>query len=114
MTTSFAEDDNRDMYRGADGNIAFVSAAPCIAQLTKSRVESQRGEMIYAMNQGMPTRTTAWDTFNPKQFEAAARAIILATSDVTGIQTFNMTKQENTLNYSATIRTIYGTVTVNA
>lgn len=112
MTTTVAEDANRDMFLGADGNVAFLSAAPCIAQLTKSRIEAQRGEMIYAMDQGMPTRATAWDTFNPKQFEAAARSIILATPDVTNIESFDMTKQEDVLNYSATIKTIYGTVTV--
>jgi hypothetical protein len=110
MTTTIAEDENRDLYLGADGNIAFLTAAPCVAQLTKSRVESQRGEMMYAADQGMPTRATAWDTFNPKQFEAAARSIITATPDVTGIESFTMQKQDNDLSYQATINTIYGTV----
>lgn len=110
MTTTIAENENRDMYIGADGNVAFLSAAPCIAQLTKSRVESQRGEMMYAADQGMPTRATAWDTFNPKQFEAAARSIISATPDVTGIQSLSLYAEDNDLKYSATINTIYGTV----
>lgn len=107
MTTTIAENSNNDLYRGADGNIAFLSAEQAVSQLCVSRVEAQRGEMMYAADQGMPTRQSAWDTFNPRQFEAAARTIILATPDVTSVESFNITKQDNDLVYNATIKTIY-------
>jgi len=118
MSLTIAENANRDMFLGDDGNIAFltdVQGAPiATAQLTKSRVESQRGEMMYAKDQGMPTRATAWDRFNPKQFEAAARSIINGTPNVTGVPSFTIQKQGNDLDYVAQVDTIYGPTTVNA
>lgn len=116
MTTTIAENVNRDMFLGPDGNVAFISNSTgnpvASAQLTKSRIESQRGEMIYNFNGGMPTRATAFDQFNPNQFEAAARAIINATADVTGVSQFGMYRQNNTLFYTAVITTIWGVTTV--
>lgn len=118
MSVTIAENANRDMYLGDDGNVAFLTDVTdnpiCTAQLTKSRVESQRGEMMYAKNAGMPTRATAWDTFNPKQFEAAARSIITSTANVTGVASFTLTQDGNELDYDAEINTIYGAVTVNS
>jgi len=113
--TTIAENSNRDIYRDpVTGNLAFVSGAYAIAQLCKSRIEAQRGEMIYAADEGMPTRATAWDLFNPKQFEAAARVIILATDGVTSITSFNMSSLNNVLSYTAVINTIYGTATITS
>jgi hypothetical protein len=118
MSTTIAENANRDMYLGDDGNVAFltdVAGTPiCTAQLTKSRVESQRGEMMYAADQGMPTRATAWDTFNPKQFEAAARSIMNRTANVTGVSSFALTQDGNELDYTAEITTTFGTATVTS
>jgi hypothetical protein len=114
MPTVIAENENRDMFRGSDGNIAMLSGVDAVAQLAKSRMEAQRGEMKYAANSGMPTRATAWDTFNPKQFDAAARSILLGTPGVTGVQSFEMFRDGNDLNYTAVITTIYGTATVTS
>ncbi len=118
MSTTIAENANRDLYLGTDGNIAFltdVTGNPiATAQLTKGRMESQQGEMIYATADGMPTRETAWDNYNTKQFEAAARSIIVNTPEVTGVASFTMnTDTENTLTYDAQINTTYGTTTVS-
>lgn len=116
MSTTIAENSNRDLFIGDDGNVAFltdVTGNPvATALLTKSRVESQRGEMMYAKDQGMPTRATAWDTFNPKQFEAAARSIITATPNVTGVSSFTLSQNPqnaNELDYDAQINTTFGT-----
>lgn len=114
---TIAENDNRDMFVDSNGNLAFVTDVQgdpvATALVLKSRVEAQRGEMKYATDQGMPTRATAWDTFNPKQYEAAWRLIALATPGVTAIQSFNMYRDANTLNYAAVMTTIYGTGTVS-
>lgn len=113
MLIVFAEDENGDMYIDpATGDQAILTGAAAVAQLCKSRIEAQRGEMRYAADQGMPTRATAFDTFNPHQFEAAARTIILGTTDVTGIESFSMYRDGNTLNYTAVITTNYGSTTI--
>lgn len=112
MTQTIAENANRDLYVGADGNIAFASGVQAVEQLCKSRIEAQRAEMQYAMDQGMPMRATAFDRYRPAQFEAAARAILKATPDVLAVTAFTITSIGNVLSYSATIETIYGTGTV--
>lgn len=112
------ENGNRDIYCDSDGNLAFVTdvqgSPVATALILKSRVEAQRGEMIYATDQGMPTRATAWDTFNPKQFEAAWYAIALATQNVASVRSFDMYQAGNTLNYAAVIQTTYGTASVSS
>lgn len=113
MTMVFAENAKRDVYIDpATGDQAILldmtGNAAATGQLCKSRIEAQRGEMRYATDKGMPTAATAFNTFNPQQFEAAARSIILGTPNVTGIQSFSMYRDGNTLNYAAAIITIYG------
>jgi hypothetical protein len=105
------------MFLDGNGNIAFFTdAAPnnaiATGQLCKSRIEAQRGEMKYAADSGMPTAQTAFNTFNPKQFEAAARAIITNTPNVTGVESFSMYSNANVLNYSTVIDTVYGQTTI--
>lgn len=118
MATTIAENAQRDWYVGPDGYLVGLTDAPgnavATAQLCKSRIEAQRGEMRYAADRGMPTFATAFNQFNPKQFEAAARSIILATPNVTGIESFTMYQDGNELNYAAVIQTIYGTATVTS
>ena len=114
MLTIFAENENRDPYIDpTTGDLAVLTGAAAVGQLCKSRMEAQRYEMIYAMNQGMPTRAVAWDTFNPQQFEAAARLILLDTVDVVSVESFSMSNDDNTLAYTAVIQTIYGQTTIN-
>jgi hypothetical protein len=118
MSLTLDETATRDLFADGAGNLAFALDVPGAANATslilKARVEAQRNEMRYAIDQGMPTRTTAWDTFNPKQYEAAWRAIALATENVTGVAEFDMHLDDNTLNYAATITTTFGTGTVSA
>lgn len=118
MSKVIAENANRDVYIDpTTGDIAILSDVvgnpAATAQLCKSRVEAQRGEMKYATDQGMPTKATAFDTFNPHQFEAAVRMIILDTPNVVSISSFSMYRDGDTLYYSTTIETTYGTATIN-
>lgn len=114
MTTllTFAENENRDLFLGPDGNLAMTSQIDATALLCKSRIEAQRNEMIYAMNEGMPTRDTAWDRFNPNAFVAAARTILLATPGVVRVISFVLQHVENDLSYTAVILTDYGITTI--
>lgn len=110
---SFAVNSNNDLFIDASGNLAFVSNVDAIGQNCQTAVKAQRGEMILAMNKGMPTRATAWDTYNPSQFEAAVRSIILSVDGVLSIPSFSMIKQNNDLTYIASIHTIFGPVQIN-
>ena len=108
MLMLFAENENRDPFIDPEtGDMAIVTGAAAVAQLSKSRVEAQRNEMKYANNEGMPMFLTAFNQLNPSQFEAAARTIILATTDVTGIESFTMSSVDGVLSYTAVITTVY-------
>lgn len=110
---SFAVDANNDLFLDASGNLAFVTGVNAVGQNCQTAVKAQRGEMILAMNKGMPTRATAWDQYNPSQFEAAVRSIILSVDGVLSITAFAMVKQDNDLKYVASIHTIYGPTQIN-
>jgi hypothetical protein len=109
---TFGGNDNNDLYIGADGNLVMLSEVDACADCCSTAVKAQRNEMIYDMDNGMPTRQTAWDDFNPAQFEAAARAIILGITGVTDIQSFVITVTANELSYTAEILTIYSSNSV--
>lgn len=118
MSKVFAENANRDPYIDpSTGDLAMLTDTignpVATAQICKSRIEAQRGEMKYAADQGMPTMATAFESFNPHQFEAAARTIILATPNVKSISSFSMYRDGNALYYSTVIETTYGTATIN-
>ena len=113
MTTSLALNANNDIYIGADGNLATVTGIDAAIQNCKTAMQAQQGEMMYAMLNGMPTRATVWDNFNPSLFEAAGRSILAGVQDVTGVAAFTITRTENVLTYTAVIVTIYGTGTVS-
>lgn len=97
-----------DLHIGVDGRLVVLSDLDAVMQNCATAMKAQRAEMIYAMEDGMPFRQTAWDTFNPVQFEAAARMVILAVAGVTDVQSFGMSMNDNILSYTAVIVTTYG------
>lgn len=108
MLIVFAENENRDPYIDPQtGDLAVLSGSAAVAQLCKSRVEAQRGEMKYATDEGMPDFATAFDTFNPAQFEAACRTILTGTTGVNTVESFSMYQGGNTLYYTAVMTNIY-------
>lgn len=112
MTFTFAINENGDTYLDGNGNIATLTGAEAVGQNCVTAMRAQRGEMQYAMQDGMPTAATAFDTYNPIAFEAAARAVIKKVQGVISITSFTVKRVENTLNYAATIQTIFGQTTI--
>ena len=110
--TSIAITMDNDLFLDARGNLAFVTGAQAIAQDTRTAMSAMLGEMQYAIESGMPMRSTAFDRYNPAQFEAAARAVILAVPGVVSIDEFRATMNGNTLDYTAQISTIEGVINV--
>lgn len=102
-----------DIYRARDGNLAVATGLDAVAALCKNAMQAQRGEMVLAADQGMPTFDTAWNVYNPVQFEAAARVTLQAVTDVLSVENFSLVRQGEVLSYTATIRTIYGETVLN-
>jgi hypothetical protein len=70
--------------------------------------------MIFATNQGLPNFQIVWvGVPNLQQYESAVRATILAVDGVVEVVSFLSNLSDNTLTYTITIRTIYGTGVVN-
>lgn len=110
---SFAMNSNNDMYIGTDGNLAIVSDIDAVMQNCRSAMQAQLGEMQFDTARGMPNRATVYDTYNPVQFTAAGRTTLAAVEGVVSVVNFTVQRSGDTLNYSATIKTIYGTGAIN-
>lgn len=96
------------MYRGGDGNLVILSGADAVGQNCVTAVRAQKGEMQYALQDGMPTRQVAFDQYRPIQFEANFKRIVKAIPGVVRVTAFTIQNTKNVLQYAATIETIYG------
>lgn len=112
MVQSVAINANGDTYLDASGNLAMVSGVGAVSQNCVTAMRAVKGEMQYNLTGGMPYAATAFNTYNPIAFEAAARKIIGAVTGVTAVTSFAVTKVGGALQYSASIQTIYGPATV--
>jgi len=110
---TFALDITNDIYLDASGNIAMLYDLPAVIQNCKTAMQSQLGEMQYDTGRGIPYRATMFDSYNPAQFTAAARQTLLAVEGVTLVESFNVDRVGDSVQYTAVIKTIFGTDTLN-
>ncbi|TQI80004.1 hypothetical protein FHU10_5145 [Serratia fonticola] len=113
MTISISINDEHDIFLDDAGNLSLATDLQACLQDCKTAVLAQRGEMIYAMDEGLPTREIIWDSYRPAQFEAAARNAIMSMPGVLQVTQFSMTRQGDTFGYNATIETQWGKGTIN-
>lgn len=114
MTRTLASNANNDLIVDARGDLMISRDLSAVAADCRSAMQAQRGEMIFAVDRGMPTLQTAWDRYLPAQFEAAARKTILRNPDVRAVQSITVTRENGALKYVAVIQTIYGETRINA
>lgn len=112
-TLSISVNSDHDIFLDAAGNLAIASDLVACQQDCETAVLAQRSEMIYAMDEGVPTQAAVWDLYRPAQFEAAARSTILATSGVLRITQFSMARDGDAFSYNATIETQWGKGNIN-
>lgn len=114
MGRTIAVDANNDLFIGADGLLSLVDGLTATLQAAQQAAQTQLGEMLYAVDQGIPNFEAVWNGApNLAQFEAYLRRAISAVDGVTGIQGLTVTARNNTLTYVATIQTIYGPGVLN-
>lgn len=109
---SIAANENNDLFIDATGNLAMVQDVEAVMQNCKTAMQAQMGEMIYRIDDGMPTRETAFDRYNAAQFEAAGRSVLLRVEGVRSIESFDVSRNGDVLAYRATIGTIYGNMVI--
>ena len=106
---TFAVNSNNDLYLNAEGNIAYAYDLTAIIQQCQQAAKTLLGEMVYNTNQGLPYFQTVWTgTPNIAQDTAALRRAFLAVGGVLEVVSLMTSQTNNTLSYTAMIRTIYG------
>jgi hypothetical protein len=111
---TLAVNENNDIYIGEDGNLALIFDIQGTLQACAHATKTILGEMIFAANQGVPNFQLIWvGVPNLQQYESAVRATLLSVDGVKEIVSFKYSLADNNLTYTAVIKTIYGTGTVN-
>lgn len=114
MSKTIASDEKNDIYLARDGNLAVVVNLDSVVQSCAHAAKAQLGEMVLAQLQGVPNFQTIWqNAVNVPQFEAYLRRVIMAVDGVTGIDELDVGIRDNTVFYTATIQTIYGSEVLN-
>ncbi len=115
MSKSLAVDPlTNDLFLGTDGNLAQTRDLAAVLQAAQHAAQTQLGEMIYAVDQGVPNFDTIWNGApNLSQFDAFLRRAILAVGGVRQVLEVDVRTERNTLNYRAVIQTVYGTAVLN-
>lgn len=112
--TTFAANENNDMYIGPDGNLAVVYGLEAVLQICECVVKAIKGEMIFNTDLGLPDFQTVWNGV-PKiaQYEAALLKALQNVNGVQRVSNLTVTVQNNKLSYVAVIQTIYGEGNLN-
>lgn len=106
---TFSVNDANDIYLDSIGNIAFAYDLVAITQQCEQAAKTLLGEMIYNVNQGIPYFQTLWvGVPNIGQFTGALRRAFLSINGVLEVVSLITSQSNNTLSYTAVIRTIYG------
>lgn len=109
-----AADSNNDLYIGPDGSLAMATGLEAVMQAAQQAAQTQLGEMMYAVDEGVPNFASIWNgAANVSQFEAYLRRTLLAVDHVTGISDLTIAVGGNKLSYTATIETDYGPGVLN-
>lgn len=114
MSRVIAVDANNDLYIGPDGSMATAEGLQAVMQAAQQTVQTMLGEMIYAVDEGVPNFDVIWNgSPNVAQFEAALRRTLLAVENVTGVPSISTVIGAGAISYQATIQTIYGPGVLN-
>lgn len=114
MTTVIAIDQNNDIFIDSTNNLAIATGAEAIAQAAKTATLAQLEEMLFFTTQGMPARQTVFvGSPNYALYQSALVSAITAINGVVAVTKLVLSANNGTLNYEATIETIYGATVIN-
>jgi len=114
MTITISTDTNNDIYIGANGSLSISSGINAVLLACEHAAKTQLGEMIFAVDQGIPNFAEVWNGApNILQFDAYLRRALVAVDGVESVTDLQIYTSDNKLTYQATIQTIYGTGAIN-
>jgi hypothetical protein len=113
MTQTFDTNSDNDIFIGEDGNLSVATGLRAVLKGCESASYAQLGEMVLAKGLGIPNFQAIWvGVPNYPLFELYLRKALLSVLGVTSVKSLQITVKGNTLSYTATIVTIYGTETI--
>lgn len=111
---TFSVNSNNDLFIKSSGILSISESESAVMQNCQTAVQVMLNEMVFAYDEGMPNFQTIWNSSpNLAQFESAFRTTVQNVTGVLGVSDFSASVQDNTLVYSATIKTIYGEAALN-
>lgn len=114
MTMTFSVDASNDLFIGRDGNLSISTGIEAVKQACQQAASTQRGQMVLRTDQGIPNFQVIWvGVPNIAQFTASIRQALLSVTDVTSVESLDVTQNGDVLEYIAVIDTVYGQGTVN-
>lgn len=109
MTKTFGVNSDNDIFINSTGNLDIQTGIQATLQACAQISKAQLGEMVLAMQEGIPNFQTVWvGVPNLAQFEAYLRTALLAVEGVRNILNLTTGISNNVLSYTAVIETVYG------
>lgn len=103
-----------DIYLNSSGNISISYDLQAVLEACAQAAQTVLGEIIFNVNQGIPFFQTIWKgTPNSQQYTAALRAAFLNVPNVIEVVSLMTTQVDNEFQYTAVIRTSFGTGGIN-
>ncbi|HAW0896338.1 TPA: hypothetical protein JLK53_004055 [Escherichia coli] len=107
---TFATNENGDIYLGPDGNLAIATDLRAVIQTCEHVSRTTLGELPYAQSRGIPFFDIALGaTPDTGLYDMYLRKVLMTVPGVTGIGDVSIWVDGNELEYTAEIKTIYGT-----
>lgn len=114
MTLTIATNANNDIYLDAQGNLAMAVDIDAVSNACKNAALAQLGEMIYAINDGLPNFQTIWKgTPNFVLWNAYLRRTLSAVPGVNRVESVLIRQDGDIMRYTAVIITDFGTRQIN-
>lgn len=114
MTLTLGLNSSNDIYLGADGNLVLLSGIEAVAGACKTIAQSQLGEMVLTITQGLPNFGAVWvGVPNLRLWQSYLRTSLQNVSGVIQINDLSLTMEDGILSYQAPIETEFGTTQIN-
>lgn len=98
-----------DIYLNSVGNISLSFDLQAVLEACAQAAQTVLGEIIFNVNQGIPFFQTVWNGVpNLPQYTAALRLAFLNVPNVVEVVSLMTSQLSNELQYTAVIRTVYG------
>ena len=98
-----------DIYLDSSGNISISYDLQAVLEACAQAAQTVLGEIIFNVNQGIPFFQTIWNGIpNVPQYTAALRVAFLNVPNVVEVTSLMTTQIDNEFQYTAIIRTTFG------